>query len=450
MTRKSSVFYRDLTSTPTHVVGGEGVYLIDQSGNRYIDAMASAGVVSIGHGRREIAQALADAGNEVTYVYGGGFTHPWQERLANALISIAPGNMDGIYFVSGGSEANETALKLARQYFVERGMAQKYKAIARWQSYHGVTLATLSLSGRTSWRSIYAPYLFEVAHIPPPYDYRCALCAGCDGCQLACADELERAILLEGPETVAVFFAEPVVGTTVTGLTPHPEYYKRVREICDRYDVLFVADEVLCGYGRTGRPFAIDHWNVDPDIITMGKGIGSGYAPLGAVIVAEKLVSAIRSGSGRFNHGFTYSGTPTACFVGLQVFGIMQKEDLFFRAADLGTYLLDRLQALAQRHDCIGDVRGLGLLVGVEFVQDRKTKEPFPREVDFTGRVVASARRRGVLINPGVPLANFGRNGDHVQISPPLIVTKAEIDLIIDALDGALTTVVREVAAEAA
>jgi adenosylmethionine-8-amino-7-oxononanoate aminotransferase len=306
-----------------------------------------------------------------------------------------------------------------------------------------VTLATLSLSGRTSWRQIFSPYLTPVVHIAPPYQYRCAYCKDCDACTLACVDELELAILLEGPDTVAAFFAETIVGTTATGLTPHPEYYRRVREICDRYDVLYVADEVLCGYGRTGKPFAIQHWGVAPDIITMGKALGSGYAPLGACVVHEKIVEAFAAGTGRFVHGFTYSGMPVSCFAGLKVFEIMTREKLFERPAEMGARLMAQIKALAARHECIGDVRGRGLLIGVEFVADRQTRQPFPKERGFTAKVAGAMRRRGVIISPGVPLANFGRDGDHLQISPPFIIGDEEIGLIVEALDGALADAVQ-------
>ena len=445
MSNRSGVFYRNMAAKPTRIVRGSGVYLEDDQGRRYLDGNASAGVVGIGHGRTEIARALAEAGDSVTFVHNGTFTHPWQEDLATAILSVTPEGMAAVYFVSGGSEANETALKLARQHFVERGLPQKYKAIARWQSYHGVTLATLSLSGRTTWRSLYSPYLMPVTHIAPPYEYRCPLCAGRSGCSLACADDLERAILLEGPETVAMFFAEPVGGTTATGLVPHPDYYAQVREICDRYDVLFVADEVLSGYGRTGRPFAIQHWDVEPDIMTLGKAIGSGYAPLGAMVASGKVVAPFREGSGRFVHGFTYSGTPASCFTGLKVFEIMQREDLFARPEKAGAALFQKLEALAGRHQVIGEIRGKGLLIGVEFVADRGTRKPFPKEIAFAAQVAAAMRQRGVIAAPGVPLANFGRDGDHIQISPPFVISDDEIDTIAEALDGALTEVVANV-----
>lgn len=441
---RSGVFYRDLTKSPPTIVRGEGVYLEDSKGRRYLDGSASASVVGIGHGRREIWDALAAEGDRVTFVYNAGFTHPWQEQLATAILAQAPRNMAAVYFTSGGSEANESAWKLARQYFAEQGKHQKYKAIARWQSYHGVTLATLSLSGRTSWRQIFSPLLLPVPHVAPPYEYRCTFCAGNGGCTLACADDLERTILLEGPDTVAAFFAEPIVGTTVVGLVPHPDYYRRVREICDRYDVLFVADEVLCGYGRVGTPFAISGWDVEPDIITLGKALASGYAPLAAMVVADKVRRTFAEGSGRFVHGLTYSGTPSSCFIGLKVHEIMLREGLFTRATAAGQILRAKLEELAQHHEIIGDVRGRGLLQGIELVADRTSRQPFSRDARITERVVRHMRDNGVVVAAGVPLANFGRDGDHLQISPPFIIGEAEIALIVAALDDALTAVQRE------
>lgn len=444
MINQSSVLYRELNSSPTQITNGEGVYIFDEAGNKLLDGMASAAVVAIGHGRTEIYRKMGEAASHIPFVYGAGFTHPWQEELAKRIISIAPESMEAVYFVSGGSEANESAIKLARQYFIERGKPQKHKVIARWQSYHGVTLATLALSGRTSWRSMFEPYLMDVAHIEPPYEYRCRMCNNAGGCNLQCADDLERMILLEGPENIAMFFAETVIGTTATAVVPSAGYYKRVREICDKYDILFVADEVLCGYGRTGRAFAIDHWDVIPDIITMGKGIASGYTPLGAIVVRDRVLDALRDGSGRYNHGFTYSGNPASCFIGIQVFDIMQNEGLFEKGSETGPYLIDKLGELQSKHDCIGEVRGIGLLVGLEFVANRETRKPFDIDAKFTQKVVSHMRTAGVLVNPGVALSNFGKNGDHLQISPPLIITHEEIDEIIGALDTALTDVIHD------
>jgi adenosylmethionine-8-amino-7-oxononanoate aminotransferase len=435
-----SVFLRDYAAEPMKIVRGEGVYLTAENGRTYLDAMGSAGVVGIGHGRTEIMEAAAQMGDQITFVYTAGFSHPWQEQLSASILSVAPADMSSVYFVSGGSEANETAVKLARQYHVERGEPQRHKIITRWQSYHGVTLATLSMSGRTSWRKPYDPYMMPVVRIPPPYEYRCAFCADEGGCSLACANELEKAICLEGPETISVFFAEPLIGTTCSGVVPHPLYYKRVREICDRYGVLFVADEVLTGYGRTGMPFAIEGWDVVPDMITAGKAVGSGYAPLGAVIISEKITNYFRSGKRRFVHGFTYSGHALSCFIGQKVFEIMQAEDLFSRPGETGAYLMSRLEDLKQKHAPIGEVRGRGLFAGVEFVADRNSRAPFPEEAHVTARVASGMRDRGVIINPGVPGANYGRGGDHIQISPPFVINNAEIDRIVDALDDVLTS----------
>ncbi|TWH23991.1 MULTISPECIES: aspartate aminotransferase family protein [unclassified Aminobacter] len=441
----SSVFYRDFAEQLPLVERADGVWIQDVSGKRYLDGMGSAGVIGIGHGRSEIYEALAAEGQRVSYVYTASFTHPWQEELASSVLSVAPKGMSAVYFVSGGSEANETALKLARQYHVLRGEGSRHKMLARWQSYHGVTIATLSLSGRTSWRAPYDPYMLPVVHVSPPYNYRCNICNGTGDCTDHCIEELERTILLEGPETISCFFAETIVGTTASGVTPGPDYYRRVREICDRYGILFIADEVLIGYGRTGRPFAIEDWGVLPDMITCGKAIGSGYAPLGAVIVSDKIAGFFRDGQRRFVHGFTYSGHAMSCFVGQKVFEIMQREDLFARPGRIGSYLHQRLGALQQRHPAIGDVRGRGLYAGVEFVSDRATREPFPEAVRFTTRLVGMMRDRGVIVGGGVPGSNYGKGGDHIQISPPFTISETEIDVIVDTLDEVLTVLSAEI-----
>lgn len=435
---QSAVLYRDLKAVPPTIVRGEGVFLFDSEGRRYLDATSSASVVGIGHGRQEIWDALAEQGDKVTFVYGSTFTHPWQERLASGIIELAPKSMATVYFTSGGSEANESAWKLARQYFVETGRPQKYKAIARWQGYHGVTLAALSLSGRTDWRRIYSPMLLPVAHIPAPDPARCPLCSDVASCSAACAEELERAILHEGPETVAMFIAEPVSGTSAPGVVPPPAYYCRVREICDKYDVLFVADEVLCGYGRCGRPFAITDWGVEPDLITLGKAIASGYAPLAAMVVSEKIRDGLAQGTGRFVHGLTYSGNPTSCFIGLKVLEIMHREQLFTRAATAGNYLCAGLVALSAKHAMIGEIRGRGLLWGVELVADRAKRTAFDKSSGVARRIVEGMRRRGVIVVQGL-----ADSGDQIQMSPPFTISNAEIDLVLSALDETLDEVTR-------
>lgn len=436
---ESAVFYRHVRSPLETIVRGEGVYLYDRGGRRYLDAVGGTSVVSIGHGVKEIYEAVGRQAEQIVYAYSGSFTTRWQEELAQAILSVAPSAMRKVYFTSSGSEANETAVKMARQYHLHRGKTSKHKIIARWQGFHGTTLGTLSLSGRPSWREPFDPYLMAVPHISPPYCYRCPFGKTYPDCGVACADELERFILHEGAETVAAFIAEPVIGTSVTGVVPVPEYYRKIRDICDRYDVLFIADEVLCGYGRTGHAFAIDAWGVAPDIITMGKAISSGYAPLSATLASDRVVDAfLRSSSGEFTHGSTHSGNALCCFVGLQVFNYMQKHNLFARPAQVGAYLHERLAGLASKHDIIGETRGRGLLAGVEFVADRKTREPLPVGARVTERVVAGARQRGVMIIPGIKNANYGKGGDHIQITPPYVISQAEVDIIVDALDEAI------------
>jgi adenosylmethionine-8-amino-7-oxononanoate aminotransferase len=435
---QSAVLYRDLNSVPPTIVRGEGVFLFDSEGRRYLDGTASASVVGIGHGRREIWNALAEQGDKVTFVYGSTFTHPWQEQLASGIIALAPKTMAAVYFTSGGSEANESAWKLARQYFVETGRPQKYKAVARWRGYHGVTLAALSLSGRTDWRRLYSPMLLPVSHISAPDPHRCQLCANTPCCTSACAEELERIILDEGPETVAMFIAEPVSGTSAPGVVPPPAYYRRAREICDKYDVLFVADEILCGYGRCGRPFAIAEWGVEPDLITLGKAIASGYAPLAAMVVSAKIRDGLAEGTGRFVHGLTYSGNPTSCFIGLKVLEIMHREQLFTRATAAGSTLRAGLVALAAKHAMIGEIRGRGLLWGIELVADRGRRTGFDKSAGVACRIVEGMRRRGVVIAQGIAVS-----GDQIQLSPPFTISDAEIDLLLGALDETLDEVAR-------
>ncbi|HXJ24680.1 MAG TPA: aminotransferase class III-fold pyridoxal phosphate-dependent enzyme, partial [Streptosporangiaceae bacterium] len=423
------------------VVSAEGMYLQTASGQRILDAVGGAGTVVLGHGVREITDAIARHGNEVGFVYGATFTNPWQEQLAAALVAMNPQLAARVYFTSGGSEGNETALKMARQYHLQCGRPGRHKVIARWQSFHGSTLATLSLSGRPSWREPFLPQLTAVPHIVPPYCYRCPLGHSYPGCGVACADDLERMIVMEGPDSVAAFIAEPVIGSTVTGVVPVPEYYQRIREICDRYEVLFIVDEVLTGYGRTGRWLAIEHWGTEPDIVVMGKGISSGYVPLGAVLAAPRVVDAFTAGTGIFSHGFTYSGNPLCTFVGLQVLRYAQVSGLFEEVAAKGEKLRAVLGQLAAGHKIIGDVRGLGLFAGVEIVADRASREPFPEKAGLTQRIVQGTLARGVLILPGVAGANYGRGGDHIHLSPPYIITPAEIDLVAEALDGTLTEI---------
>jgi adenosylmethionine-8-amino-7-oxononanoate aminotransferase len=440
---RSFVLRREYLSTAPAIVCGEGCFVSDDTGRRYLDAASGVGVAILGHGLTEIGELIARESPSLPYVYNAAFTHPWQERLAAEIASVMPEGMASVFLVSGGSEANETAIKLARQYHVETGKPDKYKCIARDLSYHGCTLATLSLSDRPSWKQPFEPLLTDVPRAAAPYEYRCGLCGPGGSCSLACAETLEDVILREGPETVAAFIAEPVLGTTAAGVMPPAGYYQRIRDICDRHDVLFIADEVLVGYGRTGRWTAMEHWGVTPDLTILGKALGAGYAALAAVVASAGVADAVSQGSGRFTHGFTYGGMPISCLVGSEVHRQLTSRALVERVASLGDRLHAGLVQLQSKHECIGDVRGAGLLAGIEFVADRDTKEPFPVSSALTTRVVAGAAERGLLILPGIGGLDGADGGDHVQLSPPYVIEEGELDLALEVLDDTIEEAAR-------
>jgi adenosylmethionine-8-amino-7-oxononanoate aminotransferase len=356
--------------------------------------------------------------------------------------SITPADLNHCQFVSGGSEANESAIKLARAYFIERNLPDKWKVIGRWNSYHGNTLGALSAGGHRSRRAPYLPMLLNFPHIPAAYCYRCPLELQYPSCGVACARTLEKTILEEGPETVAAFIAEPLVGAAAAAITPPPEYFGIIREICDKYDILFIADEVMTGVGRTGENFAIEHWGVVPDILVTAKGITGGYAPLGAVVVRDKIFEAFLppGGSGQFIHGFTYSGHPLSCAVANTVLQIWEEGDLTRNAAELGPVLLHGLEEIQARHQMVGDVRGIGFMLGMEFVQDRATKEPFPAALKVARQVSNAALEEGLVVYPGTGSVD-GERGDHLLITPPLIITRPQIQELLHKLDRALSKV---------
>jgi adenosylmethionine-8-amino-7-oxononanoate aminotransferase len=439
----SHVFQRDLTDQLPVAVRGVGVHVTDAEGKRYLDAVGGVAVNIVGHGVPEITAELAARREELCYTYGAVFTSPAQEELADRLLAMSPFSEGAVYFTSGGSEANEVAVKLARQYHLERGHPTKWKVVSRWQSYHGNTLAMNALSGRPSWRQDFDPYFPQSPKMGAPYVYRADPALGEAQLVEQWANELERLIFHEGPATISAFLAEPVSGSSLVGAVPPPGYYERIREICDRHDILFIADEVLCGYGRTGRNFAIEHWASTPDIITAGKGIGSGYVPIAACILASHVVSAIANGSRSHTQGFTYSGTAFATHIGVQVNRYVLRHGLIARADSMGHHLQNRLKDLAAREEAVGDVRGLGLLAGVELVADRDTKSPFPASQRIAQRVVQECRRRGVLLLPGTPGAALGDGGDLIQITPPYVITENQVDEVVGVLGEAITAVVR-------
>ena len=322
-------------------------------------------------------------------------------RLAEEVVGLAPEGITKAFFVSGGSEATEAALKIARQYFVEAGAPERHKVIGRWGSFHGNTLGALSASGRAPWQELYGPLLLEMPHIEPCYCYRCPLGKTYPACGIDCAEELERAIVREGPDSVAASIAEPIVGSSLGAATPPDEYFPRIRAICDEYGVLLIADEVLTGFGRTGRAFGVDHWDTVPDLIVCGKGISSGYAPLGAVLVSEKIAGALNAGSGLLVHGHTYGGNPLACAAGLAVHEYAREHRLIGRSAELGTYLPERAARLLGRPS-VGDVRGgKGLFLGIEFVADKGERRPYARSRRVAETVLEVRLEQGITLFAG-------------------------------------------------
>jgi adenosylmethionine-8-amino-7-oxononanoate aminotransferase len=426
-------------------VRGEGVYLWAADGQRYLDLAGSAAVNLTGHGVAEISAAMAEQAAKIEFVHTSQFTTPVAEAYAEELLEFAGEHFRGgaVYFTCGGSESIETALKLARQYQVEIGQAERYQIISRRQSYHGSTLGALSVSGNKRRREIYLPMVKEFAHVGMPYCYRCAFdCTdGCRNCGQQYAADLERAIESSQGEAAAFIF-EPVSGATLGAVVPPPGYLQAVAEACQRDGVLLIADEVMTGMGRTGRNFAVDHWfgkhtDIAPDILVAAKGLSSGYAPLGAVIASRKVVDAIAAGSGAFLHGFTYNAHPISLAAGRAVLRRLQEKNLV-EASDssrAGTPAALFKEALAglRGEEVVGDVRGIGLLWGVEFVADRASKSPFPVEQNFSGRVAAAALKRGLLVYPMQGSVD-GVSGDHLLVAPPAVITPEQIAWSVDQL----------------
>jgi len=421
---------------------GEGCYLYDAVGRRYLDGAAGFVVANLGHGNAEIAEAMAQQARTLALAPFTVFVNEPALRLAARLARYTPGDLDHAVFTSGGSEAVEVAVKLARQYWVEVGRPSKYKIVGRWQSYHGNTLGTLSIGGNRPRRKPYAPLLIDLPKIPECYPYRCPSDVPAAEWGRRGADALEATIVAEGPDSVAAFIAEPVVGATLGSAPAPPGYFQRIREICDRYGVLFISDEVMTGFGRTGRRFGIEHWDVVPDLMAVAKGITAGYAPLGAAICTERIYAAFRGGSGQFVNLFTYGANPLCCAVGDVVLRLTEEQDLAGRAARVGAYLRQRLEPLAAS-PLVGDVRGLGLMLGLEFVQDKATKAPFPPAARVAARVAEAALERGLFVYPGSGTVD-GERGDHLMVAPPLIITEAECDELISSLAAALDAVARD------
>ncbi len=437
----SHVFPRHCHASLPTAVRGDGCYLIDQNGKRYFDGSGGAAVSCLGHSNQRVRDAIKSQVDQMAFAHTGFFTSDPAEALADLLIAHAPGDLDRVYFVSGGSEAVESAIKLARQYFVERGEPQRRHLIARSQSYHGNTLGALSAGGNAWRREQFAPLLVEMSHIDPCYEYvhrRKGETAEEYGQRAANA--LEDEILRLGPETVMGFIAEPVVGATLGAVPAVDGYYKRIREICDQYGVLLILDEVMCGMGRTGHLFACDADGIAPDILTIAKGLGAGYQPIGAMLCSGEIYDTLARGSGFFQHGHTYVGHPVAAAGALAVVNEIIDMNLLPKVQENGAYLQACLEARLGDHPNIGDIRGRGLFRGIEIVADRVTKAPFDPALGLAGKVKKAAFDEGLICYP-MPGTRDGKHGDHVLLAPPFIATKPELDAMVDMLARAIDRV---------
>jgi adenosylmethionine-8-amino-7-oxononanoate aminotransferase len=439
----SASFFPALEGDLPVVTRAQGIYLYDTDGRAIIDAAGGVGAVTaIGHAVPEVIEAITRQLQQVAFVPWTQFQSEPAQRLAEAVAELTPRGLTGVALFTSGSEVTEGAVKLARQYWLARGKSDKHVVVSRWQGFHGMTLGASGFSGHTQRRRKYQPMLHDMPKIGPAYAYRCEDCASGS---LRCADELERLIRWYGPENVACFIAEPVVGATMGAVPAPPGYFQRIREICDRYQVLFIADEVMCGFGRTGKWFAVEHWDVVPDILVSAKGVSGGYAPLAVLMAHERVLHALRETGTPWVMGHTYSQNPVSAAAGLAVLDYIQQHDLVRAASERGAQLLSGLRGLIERHRILGDARGLGLLLGVELVRGRATREPFPVEAGVAFRFGRACIEEGVAVYPGQSGAD-GELGDHALVSPPLVITPEQVDTLVAGIDRALSRLEAELA----
>jgi adenosylmethionine-8-amino-7-oxononanoate aminotransferase len=431
------IFFRSAGEINPTIERAEGIYCYDSDGKRYIDGMGGVGVVSIGHGVTEVFDAAMAQMQKVCFAHPFHWKNAAHMRVTEQIASLAPPGMSSVFMCSGGSEATETALKMVRQYHLARGEPSRYKVIARWSSFHGNTLGSLSMTGMTSRREPFIPLLADFPHIAPSYCYRCPFGKTYPGCGIQCAQDLEAVILREGKESIAAFIAEPLVGAAAGATTPPPEYFRMIRDICDRYGIVMIVDEVITGFGRTGRNFGIDHWGVVPDIICTGKGMSSGYTPLGAVITHEKIYEVFKPPAKGFNHGFTYGGNPLSCAIGSAVLTYMDKHRLIDNVAALGPGFFARASQELATLPIVGDIRGKGFFMGIELVADQQTKQPFPAARQASRKLADIAFARGLITG-----ANRGGIdgvlGDHITLAPPYTCTLKDLQEIIAILKDSI------------
>ncbi|MEC7656588.1 MAG: aspartate aminotransferase family protein [Pseudomonadota bacterium] len=424
----SHVFHRQAKTVPRVAASGDGVYITDTEGNKFLDASGGAAVSCLGHSHPKVLQAIRDQIDAIPFAHTGFFTSKPAEDLADKLIETAPGGLEKVYYVSGGSEAVEAALKMARQYYLEIGQPQRRHLITRRQSYHGNTLGALAAGGNMWRREPFEPLLIETHNIAPCFKYREKRADESEEeYGLRVANELEEKILELGEDSVMAFIAEPVVGATAGAVTATPGYFKRVREICDQYGVLLILDEVMCGMGRTGSLYAYEQEGITPDLLTCAKGLGAGYQPIGATMLSDKIFAAIRDGSGFFQHGHTYMGHPVACAAALAVQNAIEEANLIPRVKEMGLRLKEALGERFGNHHHVGDIRGRGLFQAIELVSDRGSKEPFDPALKVAAKVKQEAMKRGLICYPMGGTID-GVRGDHVLLAPPFIIEGVHIE----------------------
>ncbi|MER8685060.1 aspartate aminotransferase family protein [Mesorhizobium sp. M1136] len=440
------ILHRTIHSTLPVAIRGQGIELFDAEGKSYIDASGGAAVSCLGHGHPDVIAALHTQLDRIAYAHTSFFTTEVAERLADRLVEDAPEGLDHVYLVSGGSEAVEAALKMARQYFVEKGEPQRRHLIARRQSYHGNTLGALATGGNEWRRAQFRPLLIETHHIDPCYAYRYQKHGESDEAYAArAAQQLEDKILELGPDEVIAFVAEPVVGATLGAVPPVAAYFKHIRAICDRYGVLLILDEVMCGMGRTGTLHACEQDGITPDLLTVAKGLGGGYQPIGAVLLGRHIFDAFAQGSGFFQHGHTYMGHPMAAAAGLAVQEVIRRDRLLDNVSAMGAQLDERLHQRFDNHHHVGNIRGRGLFRGIELVVDRATKEPFDQRLELNARIKREAMARGLMIYPMAGTID-GVRGVHVLVAPPFIISKQDIDRIVERLGEAIDAAIASAA----
>lgn len=439
---QGNVFYRRMKHTHPVITHGEGIYLFDEQGNRYLDGSGGALVVNIGHGVQPVVQAIQEQAAKAAYIHATMFTSKALETYTQELSQVTPLPDARFYPLTTGSEAVEGALKLARQIQLVRGESKRHIVISRWMSYHGVTLGALAVTGKPKMRLPYQPMFTDAPHIPPPFCYRCPYGLEYPACDLRCADALEQEITYHGAEYVSAFIAEPISGATIGGVVPPDGYWARIQEICRKYGVLIIADEVMTGMGRTGKWFGVEHFDIDADILTIGKGAASGYVPLSLLVTKGELVDLISSTAGDFNHGGTFSHHAVGAAAGLATLHYIQEYNLVENAAQKGRYLETALREKFGDHPNIGNIRGIGLMWGLELVADRDTKAPFDYKSHLAQKLADHAFQNGLIIYPGSGSVD-GVQGDHFMIGPPLTITEPQIDELIDILTSSLEAVIK-------